>query len=75
MAIVDELEEVNNLPSCDELFEAFTELHNDLKKIRMKNASFKNKNVEFSNENDTLNRKMKCLKVERKKFARRYYIL
>ena len=33
--------------SYDELFEAFTELHNYLKKKGMKNASLKKKNVKL----------------------------
>ena len=35
MAIREEIDEVNDLIFYDELFEAFTELHNDLKKMRM----------------------------------------
>ena len=43
MAIGEELDEVNYLPFYDVLFEAFTKLHNDFKKIKMKNACFKKK--------------------------------
>ena len=66
MATWEKLDEVNNLPSYDELIEAFTKLHNNLKNIRMKNASLKKKNVELSNENDILNENVKCLEVEKK---------
>ena len=48
------------------MIEAFTKLHNNLKNIRMKNASLKKKNVELSNENDILNENVKCLEVEKK---------
>lgn len=41
MAIGDESFDELDLPSCDELFMAFKELHDDLKKIGLKNASFK----------------------------------
>ena len=50
MAIGEEIHEVNDLPSNDELFETFTELHNDLKKIGMKNVSLRKTNVELSRE-------------------------
>ena len=43
MAIREEFDEVKDLPSYNELFEAFIELHNDLKKIGMKNVSLKKK--------------------------------
>ena len=43
MAIREELDEVKYLLSYNELFEAFIELHNDLKKICMKNVSLKKK--------------------------------
>ena len=66
---IGELDEVNDLPSYDELFE----LHNDLKKIGMKNVSLKKKMLEISNENDvlqkqynTLNEEIKGLKLENK---------
>ena len=45
MAIGEELDEVNYLRSYDKLFKALTELHNDLKKIGMKNVSHKKKNM------------------------------
>ena len=55
MAIGEELDKVNDLFFFhDELFEAFTELHNDLKKIGVKNVSLKKKMLEISNENDVL---------------------
>lgn len=49
----DEVDVVNDLP-FDELFEAFKELYNDLKKIGLKNASLKKIMLEFLNENDVL---------------------
>lgn len=68
MAIVDksfnELDEVDDPPSYDELFETFKELHGDLKKIGLKIASLKKKVLDFSNENDSLNEKLKCLEIE-----------
>ena len=64
MAIEDEFDEVSDLPSYDELFKAFTELHDNSKKIGMKNTSLTNKNVELSNKNDSLNEKIKCLELE-----------
>ena len=54
MAIGEEINEVNDLPSYDELFEAFTELRSDLKKIGMKHVSLKMKMLEISSENDVL---------------------
>lgn len=59
MAIGDEsfyeLDKVNDIPFYDELFEAFKELHNDLKKkIRQKNASLQKKMLDFSNKNNNL---------------------
>lgn len=60
----DELDEADDLPSYDELFEAFKELHSDLKKIGLKIASLKKKVLDFSNENDSLNEKVKCLEIE-----------
>ena len=60
-AIGEELDEVNDLPSYDELFEAFIELHNDLKKIGMKNVSLKKKILEISNKNDVLQKKKMIL--------------
>ena len=68
--IRDDLTEVNNIPSYDELFEAFTKLHIDLKKIVMKNVSLKKKNVELSNKNESLNTKVICLELENKKMMR-----
>lgn len=71
--LFDELDEVNDLPSYDQLFEAFKELHNDLKKIRLKNTSLKKKIFGFLNENDNLQKqndfldeKIKYLQVENK---------
>lgn len=61
---LNELDEVNDLPCYDELFEAFKELHSDLKKIGLKIASLKKKVLDFSNENDSLNEKVKCLEIE-----------
>ena len=54
MAIGEKIDEVNDVPSYDELFEAFTKQHNDLKKIGMKNISLKKKILEILNENDVL---------------------
>lgn len=48
----DELDDVKDFSSYDELFETFKELHDDLKEIRLKNRSLKKKNLEFSYEND-----------------------
>lgn len=62
----DEHDEVSDLPSSDELFEAFNKLDNDLKKIGLKNASLKKKHLEFSNENGSLNAKVKCLEIKDK---------
>lgn len=50
----------------DEVFEALTELPNDLKKIGMINVSFRKKNIELLNEHVTLNEKIKCLEVGNK---------
>ena len=52
MAIGEQIDEVNDLIFYDELFEAFIELHIDLKKISVKNVSLKKKMLEISNEND-----------------------
>lgn len=57
MTIREELDEVNDLPSYDELFETFTILHNYIKIIKMKIASLKKKNVDLSNKNNTLNQR------------------
>ena len=67
MTIREQIDEVNDLPSYDELFETFTKLHNDLKKIWMKNVSLRKKNVELSNENEFLNANVKCLELENKR--------
>ena len=64
MGICTELDKANNLPSYDELFEAFIECHNDLKKIRIKNVSLRKQNVELSNENESSNAKVECLELE-----------
>ena len=74
IAIREELDEVNDLSSYDKLFKLFTELHNHLKKIRMKNASLKKKNVKLSNKNDTLNEKIKC-REEKTKVCMNNWIL
>ena len=43
MVIREELDEINDIPSYNELFRAFAKLHNNLKKIGMKNESLKKK--------------------------------
>ena len=50
----DELDEVNDLPTYEKLYDAFKELLNDLIKIGKKNACLKKKMLELSNENDVL---------------------
>ena len=50
----DESNKVNDLPTYNELYEAFKELFNDMMKIDKKNACLKNKMLELSNENDDL---------------------
>ena len=66
IAFGEQLNKVNDLPSYDELFEVFFELHNDLEKIGMKNVSLRKKNAELSSENESLNAKVKCLELENK---------
>ena len=45
IVIGDEFDEVNDLFSYDELFKVLIELHDDFKKIGIKNTSLKKKNV------------------------------
>lgn len=49
------------------MFDAFTEFHNDLKKIGIKNVLLRKKNVKLSNENKSLNVKLTCLELENNK--------
>ena len=62
----DERDEVSDLPSYDDLYEAFKELHNDLKNIGIKNVSLRKKNAKLSSENESLNAKVKNLELENK---------
>ncbi|KAH9743186.1 Integrase catalytic domain-containing protein [Citrus sinensis] len=69
----DELDEVNDLPTYDELHDAFKELHDEWMKLGKKNACLKKKMLELTNEKDTmqkcidsLNEKIKELELENK---------
>ena len=69
----DKLDEVSDLPTYDELYNAFKELHDDWIRIGKKNASLKKKMLEISNENDalqncnySLNKKIKRLELDNK---------
>ena len=67
MAIgVDEFDEVNDLPTYDELYDAFKELYDKLMKLGKKNACLKKKMVELTNENESLSAKFSCLELENK---------
>ena len=62
---------VNDLPTYDELYNAFKELHNDIMKIGKKNACLKKKMLELWNEkealhkyNDLLNENIKQLELD-----------
>ena len=61
----DELDEVNDLPTYDELHDAFKKLHDEWMKIGKKNACLKKKMVEL-NENEFLSAKIICLELENK---------
>ena len=70
---LDELDEVYDLPTYDELHDAFKELHDECMKIGKKNACIKKKMLEHTNEkdalekcNDSLNEKIKKLELENK---------
>ncbi|KAH9697714.1 CCHC-type domain-containing protein [Citrus sinensis] len=57
----DELDEVNDLPTYDELYDAFKGLYDEWMKTSKKNACLKKKMVELINENESLNAKITCL--------------
>ena len=57
----DELDEVSDLPTYDELHNAFKELHDEWIKISKKNAYLKKKMLELTIENDTLEKCNDCL--------------
>ena len=68
---LDEVDNVSDLPTYDELHDAFKELHNKWIKIGKKNACLK-KMLELTNENDalekyneSLNEKLKELELEK----------
>ena len=60
-----ELDEVSD-PTYDELYDTFKELHDDQMKIGKKNACLKKKIVKITNENESLNAKIRCLELENK---------
>ena len=62
----DELDEVNDLPTYDELYDAFKELYNELMKVGKENACLKKKTVVLTNENESLSAKISCLELENK---------
>ncbi|KAH9769176.1 hypothetical protein KPL71_011898 [Citrus sinensis] len=62
----DELDEVNDLLTYDELHDAFKELYDEWMKIGKKNACLKKKMVELKNENESLCAKITCLELENK---------
>ncbi|KAH9801518.1 hypothetical protein KPL71_001066 [Citrus sinensis] len=62
----DELDEVNDLSTYDELYDAFKELHDNWIKIGKKNACLKKKMVKLTNENESLSTKITCLELENK---------
>ena len=51
---LDELHEVSDLPTYDELHDAFKEFHDEWMKIGKKNACLKKKMLELTNEKDAL---------------------
>ena len=63
---LDELDEVNDLPTYDELHDAFKELYDEWMKIDKKNACLKRKMVELKNENESLCAKITCLELDNK---------
>ncbi|KAK9229591.1 hypothetical protein WN944_022554 [Citrus x changshan-huyou] len=62
----DELDEVNDLSTYDELCDAFKELHDNWIKIGKKNACLKKKMVKLTNENESLSAKITCLELDNK---------
>ena len=62
----DELDEVNNLSTYDELYDAFKEFHDDWIRMGKKNACLKRKIVELTNKNEFLSAKITCLELENK---------
>ena len=62
----DELDEVSDLPTYDELHDTFKELHDELMKIGKKNACLKRKIVELTNKNEFLSAKITCLELDNK---------
>ncbi|KAH9783348.1 Integrase catalytic domain-containing protein [Citrus sinensis] len=62
----DELDEVNDLPTYDELHDAFNDLHDELMKIGKKNICLKKKMMELKNENESFSAKITCLELENK---------
>ena len=62
----DELKEVNDLPTYNELHDAFKELYDEWMKIGKKNTCLKKKMVELTNENEFLSTKITCLELENK---------
>ena len=54
----DELDEENDLPTYDELHDTFKELYDEWMKNGKKNACFKKKMVELTNEKETLSAKI-----------------
>ena len=70
----DELDEVSDLPTYDELHDTFKELHDKWIKIGKKNTCLKKELLEHTNKkdalekcNDSLNEKIKEWKLENKK--------
>ena len=51
---LDELDEVCDLLTYDDLHDTFKELHDEWMKIGKKNACLKKKMLELTNENDAL---------------------
>lgn len=62
----DELDEINDLPTYDELHVAFKELHDKLMKIGKNNICLEKKMVELTNENESLSAKITRLELENK---------
>ena len=62
----DELDEVSDLPTYDELHDAFKELHDEWMKIGKKNICLKKKIVELKNKNESFSAKITCLELENK---------
>ena len=66
LTLDDELDEVNDLSTYDELYDAFKELHDDWIRIGKMNACLKKKVVELTNENESLSIMIACLELENK---------